>query len=202
MSAMRLQTIIIPGWRNSDAGHWQSLWESRLSNVVRLQQEDWDTPSPAAWVDTLARAISESPTPALLVAHSLGCVTVAHLPASLQRRVAGALLVAPADIERPGAHEALRSFGPIPLNPLPFQSVVVASDNDPYCALDRARLFADAWGSRLNILSEAGHINSASGFGAWPQGLKILTALRRRASWRLVPPAPRIPPVPERTVRT
>ncbi|CPK09101.1 Uncharacterised protein [Bordetella pertussis] len=32
--------------------------------------------------------------------------------------------------------------------------------------------------------------------GAWPQGLKQLAALRRRACWRISPPAEKIPPVP------
>ncbi|MEJ2894367.1 alpha/beta hydrolase, partial [Bordetella avium] len=65
-----------------------------------------------------------------------------------------------------------------------------------YCSLVRAQAFAQDWGSRFVILSEAGHINAESGLGNWPQGLKILGALRRRSVWRVSPPIQRVPPVP------
>ncbi|MNR61323.1 hypothetical protein D3C85_1830500 [compost metagenome] len=74
--------------------------------------------------------------------------------------------------------------------------MVVASDDDPYCALERARMFAADWGSRLVVVHGAGHINADSGLDDWPQGLKLLGALRRRASWRIPTPAKRIPPIP------
>ena len=78
----------------------------------------------------------------------------------------------------------------------------MASDNDPYCRLERARLFAEHWGSRLVVVPGAGHINADSGLGDWPQGLKLLGALRRRSSWRVSPPPERISPVPVRPCRT
>ena len=62
----------------------------------------------------------------------------------------------------------------------------------------RARLFAEHWGSRLVVVPGAGHINADSGLGDWPQGLKLLGALRRRSSWRVSPPPERISPVPVR----
>ena len=52
----------------------------------------------------LEEAIARAPGPVILIGHSLGCVTIAHWatqasPALLER-VRGALLVAPADVER------------------------------------------------------------------------------------------------------
>lgn len=115
----------------------------------------------------------------------------------LRAKVAGALLVAPPDVERVDTPSCLKAFGPVPQHSLSFQSVLVASDEDPYCRLDRARQFAASWGSRLEILPNAGHINAESGFGDWPQGLKWLTALRRRAIWRVTAPLPRVARVQE-----
>lgn len=192
---MRFQAIIVPGWKDSGPAHWQSLWAGSLPHTARVIQDDWERPEPAAWTAAVARAVGAASCPALLVAHSLGCLAVARLPVALRARIAGAMLVAPADIERPDAPEALRGFAPIPAQPLPFQSVVVASDNDPYCELERARAFAACWGSRLVVVPGAGHINDEAGFGPWPQGLKLLAALRRRAVWRVSPPGRRIPPV-------
>jgi predicted alpha/beta hydrolase family esterase len=196
MAAMRLQPIIVPGWKNSGPEHWQSRWASVLPHAMRIEQHDWENPEPAQWVSTLAGEVDRARSPVLIVAHSLGCLITACLPVPLRAKVAGALLVAPADVERPDAPACLRGFAPISRQPLPFQSVVVASDDDPYCALERARGFAEDWGSRIVVLSGAGHVNAESGLADWPEGLKIFAALRRRASWRIATPARRIPPIP------
>ncbi|MDX9970203.1 MAG: alpha/beta hydrolase, partial [Hydrogenophaga sp.] len=42
--------VIVPGWRNSGPGHWQSLWTERLPNVLRVEQDDWVSPLKHAWV--------------------------------------------------------------------------------------------------------------------------------------------------------
>ena len=62
------------------------------------------------------------------------------------------------------------TFGPYPRDPLPFPSMVAASSNDPFCALDVAEDIAAAWGSVLVHAGEAGHINADSGYGPWPEG--------------------------------
>lgn len=197
MLPMRLQPLIIPGWRNSGPDHWQSRWEATLPRALRVQQRDWEAPQLADWVATLSAVIEASSRPPLLIAHSLGCIAVSHLPFAMRDKIAGALLVAPADVERAGASSHLHSFAPVPLHTLPFPSVVVASSNDPYCAVARARGFAQAWGSRFELLDAAGHINTESGYGEWPEGLKILAALRRRARWRVPVAVHRTPPIPE-----
>ena len=169
----------------------------RLAARDTVQQRDWEQPSCAEWTAAVAAEVDKARSPVLLIAHSLGCLACAALPVPLRAKVAGALLVAPADVERADVPDCLRGFAPIPRTSLPFQSVVVASDNDPYCRLERARLFAEHWGSRL-VVPGAGHINADSGLGDWPQGLKLLGALRRRSSWRVSPPPERISPVPVR----
>ncbi|CAB3857054.1 hypothetical protein LMG1860_03130 [Achromobacter denitrificans] len=198
MAAMRLQPIIVPGWKNSGPEHWQSRWAAMLPHARRVEQSDWEHPAPSEWIAALTAEVSQARSPVLLIAHSLGCVISASLPVPLRAKVAGALLVAPADVERDGAPACLAAFAPISRQSLPFQSVVVASDNDPYCQLERARGLARDWGSRLVVVPGAGHINADSGLGEWPQGLKLLGALRRRAVWRVSPPPERIAPIPAR----
>lgn len=193
---MRLQPIIIPGWRDSGPDHWQSLWEQSLPRATRVRQASWDQPSRTAWVGALARAIESAVRPPLLIAHSLGCITVAHLSLTLQQRVAGALLVAPADVERHRVPDTLAGFAPIPRHALPFPSMVVASSDDPYCSLAQAEHLAQAWSSELIVLEQAGHINAASGLGDWPQGLRLLARLRRRCCWRVAVPVSRVAAMP------
>jgi len=196
MHLMRLQPIIVPGWKGSGPAHWQSLWETRLPRAVRVQQANWDLPVLQDWVKTVAHAITSASRPPLLIAHSLGCITVAHLPMAIRQQVAGALLVAPADVERPGAPPVLQDFAPVPRLPLHFPSIVVASTDDPYCRPDRAREFAADWGSDIVELPDAGHINDVSNLGHWPQGLRLLATLRRRAGWRVPVAADRITAMP------
>ena len=174
MSRVSPSLIIVPGWRDSGPGHWQSLWADSLPGARRTQQDDWVAPSRLAWVDSLARQILDADGPVVIAAHSLGCIATAHLPAQAATRIQGALLVAPADPERRGV---LADFAPVPYQTLPYRSIVVASGNDPYCPVRTAGAYARAWGSEFVRLQNAGHINVESGFGAWPLGLALLQSL-------------------------
>lgn len=174
-----MRTLIVPGWRNSGPGHWQTLWEQQLPDAERVQQDDWIQPRRAAWVGAITQAILARPGPVVLAAHSLGCIAVTHLPAVVQARVHGALLVAPADPER---RAVLVDFAPVPHARLPFPSILVASSNDPYCPARLAGAYARAWGSRLVKLPAAGHVNVESGFGDWPEGLALLRTLEGAAA--------------------
>jgi predicted alpha/beta hydrolase family esterase len=179
--------LIIPGLHDSAPDHWQSHWQRTLPNAARVEQSDWERPTLGDWVASLVESIRQHPG-AVLVGHSLGCALVAHL-ARLRgaRGIAGALLVAPADVNRDGpAGQLLRGFGPMPVQRLPFPSLVVASQNDPYVSYDHARLLAEAWGARFVDAGLAGHINVASGHGAWPEGLRLLEDLIDRIDYPAV----------------
>lgn len=166
--------IIVPGWRDSGPGHWQSLWAERMPQARRVVQDDWITPARAAWVGQLERTVLEAPHPVVIVAHSLGCMATVHMGPEATERVRGALLVAPADPER---RAVLSDFGPVPSAALPYRSIVVASSNDPYCPIRLAGAYARAWGSEFVRLQQAGHINVDSGHGEWPLGLALLQSL-------------------------
>ena len=176
--------LIVSGWHGSPADHWQSHWQRKLPNSQRVEQADWVKPQRQDWVAELDRCIAAAPVPVVLIAHSLGCPTVAHWVAQAtpeaHRRVRGALLVAPADVERPGCPEPLRNFAPLPIGSLPFPSVLVGSDNDPAASAERSRALGDAWGSEVAVLSGVGHINVASGHHQWEEGLAHLYRLQGR----------------------
>ena len=170
--------LILPGWRSSGPDHWQTLWEQR-HGYRRVEQHDWQRPLRGDWITRLEEVLLARDEPAVLVAHSLGFILVAAW-ASVSRntdRVKAALLVAPGDPERPELQGQLHSWTPIPLQRLPFPSVLVASQDDPYCRFDRARQFAQAWGARCIDHGNAGHINADSGLGSWPEGHVLLQDL-------------------------
>ena len=166
--------VIVPGWRDSGPGHWQSLWAKCFSDTVRVQQDDWHCPVRESWVAAITRTILAQPGPVVVVAHSLGCIAVTHLPSDAVKRIHGALLVAPADPER---RAVLADFAPVPSQKLPYRSIVVASGNDPYCPVRLAGAYARGWGSEFVRLPDAGHINVESGHGIWPLGLALLQSL-------------------------
>ncbi|HZF06187.1 MAG TPA: alpha/beta hydrolase [Patescibacteria group bacterium] len=170
--------LVLPGYGDSDPGHWQSLWQAADGNVRRVLQRDWLMPERGEWLASLDREIAACSTPPVLVAHSLGCALVAHRVRAGDGGIKAALLVAPADVDMLATVlEAVQSFAPMPLLPLPFPSVVVASTDDPYVTPARAEQFARAWGSRFVTLTGAGHVNTDSGFGAWAEGRRLLDAL-------------------------
>ncbi|QLC72910.1 alpha/beta hydrolase [Pseudomonas sp. LPB0260] len=177
-----MRYLIVPGWQGSPTEHWQSHWQRSLAGSARVEQGDWLTPRRDAWVAELQRSIAADPRPTLLIAHSLGCITVAHwaaqAPEALLRRVRGALLVAPADVERDNCPAALRNFAPIARRPLPFASLLVGSDSDAAASAARALELAADWGSEALILAGAGHINVASGHHRWEQGFEYLYRLQ------------------------
>jgi uncharacterized protein len=179
--------LVLPGWQDSGPDHWQSRWE-RTHGYVRVQQHDWMRPLRGDWIsrvenELLARDLAGSRR-AVLVAHSLGCITVAAWASHSKntQRVAGALLVAPPDCERDDVREALPGWAPIPMQKLPFPSVLFASSDDPFCKLERAQLFAAAWGSQLIEMGPRGHLNSDSGLGDWPEAHAHLVRLASAAS--------------------
>jgi len=173
-----VSVVIVPGWRNSGPGHWQSLWAARIAGAVRVEQEDWLQPHRSPWVASVEEAIAAAPHPVILVAHSLGCIASVHAVEQLRSKpagsIAGALFVAPADPERRALFE---DFTPVPANPLPFASIVAASSNDPYCPIRMASAYAKSWGSTFVRVPSAGHINVESGHGEWPLGWALLGAL-------------------------
>lgn len=181
--------LIVPGLNGSGPDHWQRAWQRSRDDCRWVDQAHWHDPEPAAWTARLDAAVARCAGPVVLVAHSLGCATVAHWAARPAARTTAiaALLVAPCDVERPDAPPPVRRFAPLPGRALPFASVVVASSDDAYATLERSRCLADGWGSNFVDVGALGHINAASGLGDWDFGQVLLDELLSRVR----DPAPR-----------
>ena len=189
--------VIVPGLRDHVAQHWQTLLEARLraqgrrvAAVPPMGRDDLDC---AARVEAIEAVVARIDAPAIVVAHSGGCVMVAHWARrsarALAGEIAGALLAAPPDFDSamPDGYptlEALDASGwlPVPRAPLPFASIVAASHNDPLARYERVLELARAWRSEVVDLGNVGHLNPASGFGEWPGADDLIAALMRRAA--------------------
>lgn len=184
---MRDTTLIVPGFHGSGPDHWQTWMEQRLPAACRVRGIDWEAPVLAHWAGSVRREIDACPHPVWLVAHSFGCLASVVAAADRPTRVAGALLVAPADPARFGplglrgdpADPAGHVGACLPQRPFDFPCVVVASSNDPWIRLTSAAYWADRWGCGFINLGAAGHINIESGFGPWPEGLDLLHRMQQ-----------------------
>lgn len=181
-----VRLLLVPGGGGSGPDHWHSHWAALDPQIDRVVQRDWEAGTRAEWVATLDRAIQADQRPTVLVPHSLGCLTAAEWAARHRGPVVGALMVAPADVHDSWADSAAargplyRSFRPVPMHPLPFPSLLVASTDDPLLSRRRAQALADAWGSELQTVGSLQHIGSESLLGDWPQGRALLDRLVAR----------------------
>lgn len=184
--------LIVPGLRDHVAEHWQTLLAAQLRaqgravhSVPAMGRDDLDCAARVAAIEREAQAIVG---PLVIVAHSGGVVMLVHWARTTRRAVQGALLATPPDFDQPlpagyptlAALEA-GAWLPVPRDRLPFPSIVGASRNDPLGRFERVADLAQAWGSRLVDLGEVGHLNPASGFGAWPQALVLIDELAAAA---------------------
>jgi len=167
--------LLIPGIHNSGPLHWQSLWQNQHAGVARVEQADWDHPVCDAWVDALDAAIARASTPPVLVAHSLGCLAVAHWAARSARAVHGLVLVAVPDPLGSRFPADAQGFAPVPAAlALPGQparrTLLVSSANDPYSTPAFSARCAAGWGAEARALGPLGHLNADSGLGDWSEG--------------------------------
>ncbi len=162
----------IPGQKNSGPQHWQTAWESKLEWLKRVEMPEWEFADRRVWVETLEKAIQEAPEPVYLISHSLGGLTIAHLPESSWQKVKGAFIVAPPDLTSFSPPPiVLETYLPVPLNRFRFPSVVVSSSDDPYCKIPVAENMAESWESAFLNIGPAGHIGSD--LDGWPAGMQM-----------------------------
>ena len=180
--------LIVPGLRDHVDAHWQTLLAADLQargrkvrTVPPMGRADLDC---AAKVEAIEREAQALEGPLIVVAHSGGCIMLAHWAQQTRRAVHAALLVTPPDFEEalPAGYPTpgeLKDNGwlPVPRDPLPFPSITAASRNDPLGRYERVQELAHDWGSLLADLGEVGHLNPASGYGPWPQATELIDRL-------------------------
>ncbi|WFE26674.1 alpha/beta hydrolase [Solwaraspora sp. WMMD791] len=173
--------LLVPGRGLPRPEHWLNRWAAANPGYR------WAPPPPgppyvlAERLAALHAAITASDEPAVLIAHSAGCLTVAHWAARHHGPVAAALLVTPPYLDpgwRPGPDDPTDLYtDAVPRQRLPFRTVLVASRTDPYTTVEEFARYAADWGAELYDAGDAGHIETASGYGPWPAGERLVAAL-------------------------
>jgi predicted alpha/beta hydrolase family esterase len=94
--------FIIPGLGNSGPDHWQTHLEKSGDHFIRINQLDWEKPASKDWVETIEQAlVGYDLADVILIGHSLGCTAIANWAKKYQKKIKGALLVAPSDLDAP-----------------------------------------------------------------------------------------------------
>lgn len=185
-----LSTVLfVPGLRGQVADHWQTLLAQETPGARTVPPEQAQPLSREVRVRNLDREVDAIDGQALLVAHSAGALIVVHWaqahPTKAARRIAGALLATPADLEHPLPQgyptvDELSANGwlPTPRVRLPFPAILAASTNDPLARIERIQQLARDWGCQFEVLGAVGHLNPAAGYGPWPDAHGLLHRVR------------------------
>lgn len=187
--------LIVPGLRGHVADHWQTLLAEKLSQygqpvvtVPPMGREPLDCATRVAAIEEAANSIKG---PIVIIAHSGGCIMVAHWAQCTLRHVDGALMAVPPDFERPmpAGYPTVEELDaaawlPVPRRRLPFPCIVATSSNDPLADETRIHALAKDWGATTVGLGAVGHLNPASGFGEWPRAMPLLKLLSESAASR------------------
>lgn len=173
--------LIVPGLRNSDEQHWQSLWQAHLPNSKRIHIDDWNTPDLDKWKAAIRAELAKFDKPVVIIAHSFGTLASASIAEEFPAKIAALFLVAPADPDK--FHIAYR----LPQHPLQVPAKIIASSNDPWLTDSKAAYWALQWGADFLRLNNVGHINSESNLGLWSKGIQLLRQLLRNAKKHSAP---------------
>ena len=174
--ALAFTPVFLAGIDNSGPQHWQSMWHAQAPNGVWVEHNSWGNPDRDVWVREFDDALRAIEGPKLLIAHSLGCTLVAEWACEHEDdAVLGAFLVAMPDAHGANFPSAAVGFGKRQQVRLPFHTVVIASENDPYSSMEHASAAAERLGAHLVNVGRKGHVNADSGLGDWPEGRSVLT---------------------------
>ncbi len=177
MKSSEVEILVVAGHEGSGEAHWQQRLIAKLSSAKLVEQDDWHYGSLAKAVARLVESVAQATKPVIFVAHSAGCVLVAHavpelISAGVIEKVKGAYLVSAPAAGPLGACQGIDPiFTAIPMRRLPFPALLVASSNDPFATPAEQAALAEAWGAELVDAGAQGHINTASGHGPWPEGM-------------------------------
>lgn len=169
------RVLIVPGLRNSDNQHWQSLWHKQIPNSSRIELDNWEIADLEKWHSAIKKSLYEINEPVMLIAHSFGALASATIAAEFPQKIIAVLLVAPADPDKFGIRNKL------PQHLLQVPAKIIASDDDPWIKDAKAAFLALLWGADFVRIKQLGHINSDSNIGFWADGINELHQLVRKA---------------------
>ncbi len=161
------RALIVPDLHNSDAQHWQSLWEQITPRSRRILLHDWHTADWVKWRNSIIASLISIDEPVVLIAEGFGALAAASVAAEYPGKVIAAFLVDPAD---PDDYDVRKK---IPKQPLPMPTkIIIRNQIDT-----KAALLAALWRTELShtiaVESEFNGLTEKH----WPEGIRALNRL-------------------------
>lgn len=174
--------LLVPGRGSPRPEHWLRRWSDARPDYLWAPYPPGPPYVLEDRVAALHTAIMADDEPAVLIAHSAGCISTVVWASRHTGPVQAALLVTPPYLDpdwRPGPGDNPDfAFGAVPRERLPFRTILVASRTDPYTTFPQFEQYAADWGAELFDAGDAGHVETASGYGPWPDGERLVDSLR------------------------
>ena len=168
--------LIVPGLHNSGPTHWRSWLQLLHPSAVRVEQRDWTQPQLDRWAGRITSTLERQvPRPVAGGGAQLWLPRAGAAPAAATRFAGGGH---PAGARRPIRTSSV-SAGLLPQGALTVPSTMVVSNTDPWMRAVAARGWAQRWGSHTVNLGDAGHINSAAGFGPLPLAQRWVLSMQQ-----------------------
>ena len=176
---MKTRVLILHGWGGSDYPHWQSWLAGEIAKdygtVAFPLLDHPHFPNKNRWMKQV-KALLKTFKPDTVVCHSLANTLWFHLcNEGAIAPVKRLLLVAPPrlDLEL----DTISTFFPVtpPKKLFAEEALLVTSTTDPYMSTEEAAALQQALQIGMHVVEEGGHLNEASGYGAWPWVLEWVT---------------------------
>jgi predicted alpha/beta hydrolase family esterase len=171
-------TVLLPGLSGSGPEHWQTWLAGELTKAGREVRTaafpELDAPVLDDWLATLRSTLAGLPEDGFdVLAHSLSCLLWLHHTADTggTPRPARVALVAPPAPQSPLV--GCETFYPVrfdidAVRKAADGTVLVGTDNDPYCPGGVARVYGAPLKMAATVISGGGHLNAEAGYGRWP----------------------------------
>ncbi len=164
--------VYLAGINNSGPQHWQRLWQEQQGGLW-VEHSNWDEPVASLWMAELTEKLDKQTGKLVLIGHSLGALLAAQWLAQGGRAHAVYLVALP-DAQGPQFPKVAGGFADARVLDLTVPARIVASRDDPYASVDFAFDASVRWRAGFWELGAKGHINAASGLGAWAEGWQDL----------------------------
>jgi predicted alpha/beta hydrolase family esterase len=155
------RALIVPGLYNSDANHWQSVWEQNIPRSRRILMHDWSTADWVKWRNSIIASLINIDEPVVIIAEGFGALAAASIVAEYPEKIIAAFLVDPAD---PDEFDLRKK---IPKQHLSAPTKIVIRSQSQ----NRAALLAALWSTDL---SNAPALVATT---FWPEGIQALQRL-------------------------
>lgn len=182
------RVFIIHGWGGSPEADWLPWLKSELVKknyqVVAPEMPDADTPIIERWVNYLSEAAGTVDSETYFIGHSIGCQTILRYLETINTPIGGAVFVSGwFNLENLDDEEKTVAVpwitDPIDVDKIKSvlpKSTLIISDNDPYGAFEENKYCFEELGSKIVVMSGAGHITGEEGYSQLPEVLNELEA--------------------------